>query len=87
MKKLKRIIPFILACILSIAVPLAACGGGNEDEKDKTVYEKQVEEFVDSLGNGEEFIRRKPLQSFLQSFQKESAFVLDMEGNAYLKTA
>ena len=48
---------------------------------------KQVEEFVDSLGNGEEFIRRKPLQSFLQSFQKESAFVLDMEGNAYLKTA
>lgn len=54
---------------------------------DKTVYEKQVEEFVDSLGNGEEFIRRKPLQSFLQSFQKESAFVLDMEGNAYLKTA
>lgn len=50
---------------------------------DKTVYEKQVEEFVDSLGNGEEFIRRKPLQSF----QKESAFVLDMEGNAYLKTA
>lgn len=56
-------------------------------KNDKTVYEKQVEEFVDSLGNGEEFIRRKPLQSFLQSFQKESAFVLDMEGNAYLKTA
>lgn len=54
---------------------------------DKTVYEKQVEEFVDSLGSGEEFIKRKPLQSFLQSFQKESTFILDMEGNVYLKTA
>ena len=54
---------------------------------DKTVYEKQVEEFVDSLGNGEEFIQRKPLQLFMQSFQKESEFVLDMNGNVYLKTA
>ena len=54
---------------------------------DKTVYEKQVEEFVGSLGNGEEFIKRKPLQLFLQSIQKESEFVLDMDGNVYLKTA
>ena len=54
---------------------------------DKTVYEKQVEEFVGSLGNGEEFIKRKPLQLFLQSIQKESEFVLDMNGNVYLKTA
>ena len=42
MRKLKRIIPFLLACILSIAVPLAACGGGNEDEKDKTVLQSVV---------------------------------------------
>ena len=51
---------------------------------DKTVYEKQVEEFVGSLGNGEEFIKRKPLQLFLQSIQKESEFVLDMDGNVYV---
>lgn len=54
---------------------------------DKTVYEKQVEEFVDSLGSGEEFIKRKPLQLYLQSFRKESTFVLDMERNVYIKTA
>lgn len=61
---------------------------GNPLKKiDKSVYEKQVEEFVDSLGSGEEFIKRKPLQSFLHSFQKESTFILDREGNVYLKTA
>jgi len=61
---------------------------GNPLKKiDKSVYERQVEEFVDSLGSDGEFIKRKPLQSFLQSFQKESTFILDMEGNAYLKTA
>lgn len=54
---------------------------------DKSAYEERVEEFVDVLGSGEEFIKRKPLQSFLQSFQKEPTFVLDVQGNIYLKTA
>lgn len=53
---------------------------------DKSVYERQVEDFVDVLGNGEEFIKRKPLKSFLQSFQKESTYIFDVEGNVYLKT-
>lgn len=52
---------------------------------DKSVYEKRVEEFVDLLGSGEEFIKRKPLQSVLKSFQNDTVFVLDREGNAYLK--
>lgn len=52
---------------------------------DKSVYEKRVEEFVDLLGSGEEFIKRKPLQSVLKSFQNDTVYVLDREGNAYLK--
>lgn len=54
---------------------------------DKSEYEKQVNDIVDLLGNGEELIKRKPLQSVLQSYQKEAVYYLDKDGNVYFQTA
>lgn len=54
---------------------------------DKSEYEKQVNDIVDLLGNGEELIKRKPLQSVLQSYQKEAVYYLDKDGDVYFQTA
>lgn len=52
---------------------------------DKTVYEKRISEYVESLGAGKEFIERKPLQSVLQSCLDEQTCYLDEDGELYLK--
>lgn len=52
---------------------------------DKAEYEKQIGKIVDLLGSGEELIKRKPIQSVLQSYQKESVYYLDKGGDVYLK--
>ncbi len=54
---------------------------------DKSEYEKQISKIVDLLGSGEELIKRKPLQSTLQSCQKETVYYLNRDGELYLKTA
>lgn len=52
---------------------------------DKSVYEKRVGECVDLLGNGEEFIKRQPLQSVLQSGLQKPIYYLSKDGEVYLK--
>lgn len=54
---------------------------------DKSVYEKRVGDFVDALGNGREFIERKPLQDVLQFSAQKHIYYLNKEGEVYLKTA
>lgn len=53
----------------------------------KSIYEKQVGEYVELLGSGKEFIERKPLQSVLQSCLQKQVCYLDKEGEVYLKIA
>lgn len=60
--------------------------GGPLKKVDKSDYEKHIGDIVDSLGSGEEFINRKPIQSVLTSYQKESVYYLDKNGDVYLKT-
>lgn len=52
---------------------------------DKSVYESQIGEYVELLGNGKEFVERKPLQSVLQSCLQERTYYLDKVGDVYLK--
>lgn len=61
--------------------------GGPLKKVDKTKYEEQISEVVDLLGSGEELIKRKPLQSVLSAYQKESIYCFDKTGEVYLKVA
>ena len=54
---------------------------------DKSFYESQIGEYVELLGNGKEFVERKPLQSVLQSCLQEQTYYLDKVGEVYLKIA
>lgn len=53
---------------------------------DKSEYGKQINDIVDLLGDGEELVKRKPLQSVLQSYKKEILYYLDKDGDVYLQT-
>ena len=54
---------------------------------DKSIYENRIAEYVELLGNGKEFIERKPLQSVLQSCLQNQVCYLDKDGELYLKIA
>lgn len=77
----------MLSDFSAIQMRVANYKGGPLRKIDKSVYEKQVNDIVDLLGSGEELIKRKPIQSVLQSHQKESVYYLDKEGDVYLQTA
>lgn len=77
----------MLSDFSAIQMRVANYKGGPLKKIDKSVYEKQVNDIVDLLGSGEELIKRKPIQSVLQSYQKESIYYLDKEGGVYLQTA
>ncbi len=61
--------------------------GGPLKKVDKTDYEKQISQFVDLLGSGEELIKRKPLKSILRSYEKDATYYLNKAGELFLKTA
>ncbi len=77
----------ILSSFSAIQMCITTFKGNPLKKLDKSVYEKRVGEFVDSLGNGEELIKRKPLQSVLQSCLQKPVYYFGKDGEVYLKTA
>lgn len=77
----------MLSDFSAIQMRVANYKGSPLKKIDKSEYEKRVNDIVDLLGNGEELIKRRPLQSVLQSCQKESVYYLDKDGDVYLQTA
>lgn len=77
----------MLSDFSAIQMRVANYKGGPLKKIDKSEYKKQINDIVDLLGNGEELIKRKPLRSVLQSYQKETVYYLDKDGDVYLQTA
>lgn len=77
----------MLSSFSAIQMWVGAFKGNPLKKIDKSGYEKRISEVVDLLGNGEELIKRKPLQTVLQSFQSESVYYLNKEGEVYIATA
>lgn len=59
MKKFKHIVPFLLALLMAFAIPVAACGGNDEEEVEETSTLQSIEINTDnvkvSYGIGETF--------------------------------
>ena len=99
MKKFKRIIPFMLALIMALAIPLAACdscGGGSNDEKNDAKVLQSVS--VDTAGAKTIFAQGKEFTSeglvvvatFVDSKSQESKETLSdtdyqLDSSAYNK--
>lgn len=75
----------LLSSFSAIQIRIANFKGNLLKKIDKSIYEERVNEYVELLGDGKEFIERKSLQDVLQSALQQKVCYLNKEGEVYLK--